>query len=92
MNRRKRHLLYRFGRGADAAQYADVNGDGKADLIYQGSDNSFWVSLSTGKSFTSPAWWMQHGGSFVAAKRSMAMSMATAKPISFFAASTTVFG
>jgi VCBS repeat protein len=52
--------------GADAAQYADVNGDGKADLIYQGSDNSFWVSLSTGKSFTPPAWWIQHGGSFVA--------------------------
>jgi len=51
--------------GGDAGQYADVNGDGKADLIYQGGDNSFWVSLSTGTSFTSPAKWIQHGGTFV---------------------------
>jgi hypothetical protein len=50
----------------DAAQYADVNGDGKADLIFQGVDNAFWVSLSTGNGFTSPTWWAQHGGTFIA--------------------------
>ena len=46
-------------------QYADLNGDGKADLIFQGLDNNFWVSLSTGTGFTSPALWVVHGGSFV---------------------------
>jgi hypothetical protein len=49
-----------------AAQYADVNGDGKADLIYQSWNNAFWVSLSTGNGFTPPAWWAQHGGTFAA--------------------------
>ena len=48
------------------AQSADLNGDGKTDLIYQGLDNKFWVSLSTGTGFTPPAMWVQHGGSFVA--------------------------
>jgi hypothetical protein len=51
---------------AGQAQYADVNGDGMADLIFQGLDNRFWVSLSTGSGFTAPAQWMQHGGTFVA--------------------------
>jgi hypothetical protein len=37
--------------GADAARYIDVNGDGKADLIFQGLDNAFWVALSTGNGF-----------------------------------------
>ena len=35
-----------------------------ADLIFQGWDNTFWVSLSTGTSFTSPTLWVQHGGLF----------------------------
>ncbi|PZO38659.1 MAG: hypothetical protein DCF19_15775 [Pseudanabaena frigida] len=48
------------------AQYADLNADGKADLIMQGNDNSFWVSLSSGNAFTSPQKWMQHGGGFLA--------------------------
>jgi FG-GAP-like repeat len=48
------------------AQYADVNGDGRADLIMQGNNNSFYVSLSTGSGFTAPVQWMQHGGSFIA--------------------------
>ena len=29
-------------------QYADLNGDGKADLIFQGVDNTFWVSAFYG--------------------------------------------
>src|SRR5262249_23179464 len=44
------------------AHYVDLNGDGKADLIFQGLDNTFWVSLSTGAGFTTPAPWVQHGG------------------------------
>src|SRR5262249_53669802 len=47
------------------AQYADLNGDGKADLIFQGLDNLFWVSLSTGAGFTEPTLWVQHGGEFL---------------------------
>ena len=39
------------------AQYVDLNGDGKADLIFQGPDNLFWVSLSTGAGFTAPMLW-----------------------------------
>jgi hypothetical protein len=46
-------------------QYADVNGDGKADLIFQTMDNYFYVSLSTGSGFITSIW-MQHGGGYVA--------------------------
>ncbi|MEK7207661.1 MAG: FG-GAP-like repeat-containing protein [Pseudomonadota bacterium] len=47
-------------------QYADVDGDGKADLIYQGPDNAFRVALSSGMGFGTPVVWVQHGGSFTA--------------------------
>jgi hypothetical protein len=43
----------------------DVDGDGKGDLILRGTDNTFWVSLSTGTAFTTPALWMQHGGEYL---------------------------
>jgi hypothetical protein len=36
------------------AHIADVNGDGRADVLMQGVDNSFWLSLSTGSGYTSP--------------------------------------
>ena len=49
---------------AGKAQYADVNADGNADLIYQESDNQFWVSLSTGTGFTAPTVWVDHGNFF----------------------------
>lgn len=48
------------------AQYADVNGDGKADLIYQSSSNMFWVSLSDGHEFTSTALWLSRTDPYVA--------------------------
>lgn len=47
--------------------YGDVNGDGKADMIFQGADNRFWLSLSTGTGFGTPQsaeMVMQHGGPF----------------------------
>ncbi|MFD1625358.1 FG-GAP repeat domain-containing protein, partial [Azospirillum griseum] len=36
------------------AQLADMNGDGKADLIFQGNDNRFWLSESSGAGFATP--------------------------------------
>jgi hypothetical protein len=49
----------------DQIQYADVNGDGKADALYFDTLRSrgVWVSLSTGSSFTAPDMWLQHGDS-----------------------------
>jgi hypothetical protein len=46
-------------------QYADVNGDGKADALYFDTFRSrgVWVSLSTGTSFTSGQMWLEHGES-----------------------------
>ena len=38
-------------------QYTDVNSDGKDDLIIQSVNNVFWVSFSTGASFTAPVRW-----------------------------------
>lgn len=58
------------------AQYADVNADRKSDLILQGGcsaedvkvgiNNCFYVSLSTGGSFSSAQLWLKHGGNFLA--------------------------
>ncbi|MPZ78109.1 MAG: matrixin family metalloprotease [Deltaproteobacteria bacterium] len=49
----------------DQIQYADVNGDGKADALYFDTlgSNGVWVSLSTGSGFTAPENWLQHGES-----------------------------
>lgn len=50
---------------ADQMQYADVDGDGKADALYFDTLRSrgVWVSLSTGSGFTAPQMWLQHGPS-----------------------------
>src|ERR671910_549015 len=49
----------------DQIQYADVNGDGKADALYFDTLRSggVWVSLSTGSGFLAPEMWLQHGAS-----------------------------
>src|SRR5204862_6695734 len=49
----------------DQIQYADVNGDGRADALYfdTSRSNGVWVSLSTGSSFTAPIQWLGHGPS-----------------------------
>ena len=49
----------------DQMQYADVNGDGKADALYfdTSRSNGVWVALSTGSGFTAPTMWLQHGAS-----------------------------
>jgi hypothetical protein len=51
--------------GPDQIQYADVDGDGKADALYFDTfrSNAVWVSLSTGTGFTAPQLWLQHGPS-----------------------------
>ena len=51
---------YRSGQ----AKYADVNGDGRADLIFQDGSNRFKVSLSTGTDFATPTVWASPGGSY----------------------------
>jgi len=44
-----------FGHGAGRYSVADFNGDGKSDLgFFEPSDNSFYVSLSTGNGFFAP--------------------------------------
>lgn len=45
-------------------KFADLNADRRADLIFRGTDNSFWVSLSAGSTLKLPAKWMQHGGAY----------------------------
>jgi hypothetical protein len=49
----------------DQIQYADVNGDGKADALYFDvlRSRGVWVSLSTGTGFTAAQLWLQHGDS-----------------------------
>ena len=49
----------------DQIQYADVDGDDKADALYFDTfrSNGIWVSLSTGSAFTTPQLWLQHGPS-----------------------------
>ena len=46
------------------AHIADVSGDGKADVLFQGTDNSFWLSISSGSAFSAPTKVLQHGGGF----------------------------
>jgi hypothetical protein len=47
-------------------QYADVDGDGKADALYFDTYRSggVWVGLSTGSKFTKPQQWVQFGHSY----------------------------
>jgi hypothetical protein len=44
----------------DQIQYADVNGDGKADALYFDTSGGVWVSLSTGSGFRPPKMWLKH--------------------------------
>src|SRR5262245_7952681 len=46
------------------AQFADLNGDGRTDLIYQGTDNRFWLSTSTSTDIGAPNLVVTHGGSY----------------------------
>jgi len=43
---------------------ADVNGDGRADVLMQGVDNRFWLSTWTGTTYSAPTLVLQHGGGF----------------------------
>ena len=47
---------------AGQAQFADLTGNGEDDMIFQGVDNRFWVSLSTGTSFSKPVLWVSESG------------------------------
>jgi hypothetical protein len=46
------------GFGGDAEWMADVNGDGKADYVYnRDSTHEYWVMLSTGTAFQTDTYW-----------------------------------
>jgi len=51
------------------AHIADFNGDGRADVLFQGVDNRFWLSLSNGDGTFHNTWKgdqenLKHGGPF----------------------------
>lgn len=50
------------------AQYADVNGDGKQDLIFQTLENHFSLYPGTAAGLSAPRPAFQHGGTFEAGK------------------------
>lgn len=51
-------------RNGGEVKYGDVNGDGRADMVFQGEDNTFWLSTSTGPGFTNAVRTVQHGGTY----------------------------
>lgn len=46
------------------AQYTDVNNDGRADLVYQGDGNEFYLYTSTGSGFGGGVQVLDHIGAF----------------------------
>lgn len=57
---------------AGQLRYADVTGDGLADLIRQDSYNNFWLSQATGSGFAAPQFSVDHEGTFVAGQAQVA--------------------
>jgi hypothetical protein len=51
--------------GASDDNFHDFDGDGKADLVLRGTNNTFWVARSTGEGFAIPELWLQHGGQYL---------------------------
>ncbi|WP_375764533.1 FG-GAP repeat domain-containing protein [Bradyrhizobium sp. Pha-3] len=50
----------------DQVSLADVNGDGRADLVFRGQDSRFWISLADGKGgLANPVESIRHGGPFL---------------------------
>ncbi len=48
---------------ADQVRYADVSGDGRADMVFRKSDNTIWVSLAEASGFGTASQWAAPGGS-----------------------------
>lgn len=44
--------------------FARFDADKRSDLLFQGLDNRFWLSLSTGSGFSGPQLALTHGGPF----------------------------
>ncbi len=57
-------LVENSAHSSGQAKYADVNGDGRTDLIFQSSSNEMRVSLSEGDGFAAPAVWATPGGTY----------------------------
>lgn len=49
---------------AESVQYADVNGDNRADRIFRHTNNQIHVSLSNGTAFSAPTLWANPGGTY----------------------------
>jgi len=58
------------GHAGSATQYADINGDGKADMLCDDTRGNHWARLSTGRSRNWIDWglqltrWCGHGGAY----------------------------
>ncbi len=51
---------------ADQIRLGDLNGDGRADLVFRGAGNTLTGSLSTGDEFSAPEEWIRFGGDYFA--------------------------
>ena len=57
-------LDYRPWSTGGTSLVADVNGDGRADLLLQDLNNRFWLSLASTTGYSMPVIAVQHGGSY----------------------------
>jgi len=48
----------------DQTQFADINGDGFQDAVFQGLDNRFWANFGSSSGYTDPQLVATHGGPF----------------------------
>lgn len=60
------HLVAEHGGpfSTDPVDFVDMTGDGKADLLFQGVDNRFWMSAGTDDGFAAPFLVASHGGPY----------------------------
>ncbi len=75
---------------ADQVQLGDLNGDGRADLVFRAAGNTLKVSLSTGTGFSDPEDWISFGGDYYAGQLQLADLNGDGKSDAIFRAVSTV--